>query len=153
MHFVRTVGASSGPLPAILLQPWAGLTTAELLRLAGGREPRLLPAWLCRTVIAVGHSIGRVVPELAGLVRRIEMLWLGQRQSAGAMDQAMEGFVEEWPVTLGLGESQIGCEAGSLLEGDVPITPKIVAEGEGSDPRIWGEERPIRVPSNGTRPS
>jgi UDP-N-acetylmuramyl pentapeptide phosphotransferase/UDP-N-acetylglucosamine-1-phosphate transferase/dTDP-4-dehydrorhamnose reductase len=82
--FVTRVGSSTDELPAIVLQPWEGLSVSDVLRLAGGREPRRLPAGLCKAIIAVGRAAGRVVPELAGLVRRVELMWFGQGQVPSA---------------------------------------------------------------------
>ena len=84
--FVRLVGSCTSPLSPVLLQPWEGLSTSDVIRLAGGREPWLLPAWLCSMVLAVGRRIGQVIPEVAGLVRRMELLWLGQRQAPGTLE-------------------------------------------------------------------
>jgi len=84
--FVRRVGTCSSPLPPILLQPWEGLSTSEVIRLAGGREPWLLPGWLCTMVLGVGRLIGHGIPEVAGLVRRVELMWHGQRQAPGSLE-------------------------------------------------------------------
>jgi len=77
---VHKVGVGQAMLPAIVLQPWDGLTVSDVLRLFGDREPRRLPVWMCRTVVVVARALGYVVPELAAVARRLELMWFGQRQ-------------------------------------------------------------------------
>lgn len=79
-EFVISVGVKTSAQPAIQLQPWEGLTTREVLKLAGGREPRVLPAELCRYAVRCGKFAGRFSPKAAGLARRIEVMWFGQMQ-------------------------------------------------------------------------
>lgn len=69
--------------PAILIQPWEGANVADVLSLAGGKPPIILPAWLCRTVVSAGKFVGRKIPRIAGITRRIEVMWFGQRQVEG----------------------------------------------------------------------
>jgi dTDP-4-dehydrorhamnose reductase len=77
--FVHDVGRWPEPVPSVLLQPWAGLSTAEVLRLAGGREPQHLPAVLCRALVGLGYLSSRLLRgRLDGPVRRAETLWFGQ---------------------------------------------------------------------------
>ena len=59
---------------------------SDVLRLAGGREPRQIPASLCLAIITIGRAAGRLVPEVAGLVRRVELMWFGQAQAASSLD-------------------------------------------------------------------
>lgn len=80
--FVFAVATHPTSVPAIVLQPWEGLTTAQTLLLAGGKRPILLPAGLCRAAVAVGYVAGAVLPPVNGIVRRVELMWLGQRQDA-----------------------------------------------------------------------
>lgn len=81
--FVTRVSVGNGALSPIMIQPWEGLSVGDVLRLAGGSEPRHLPSWVCRVVLACVGQVGRVVPELAGAGRRLEMMWMGQRQTSG----------------------------------------------------------------------
>lgn len=67
--------------PVIVSHPSEGLTTTSLLELLGGRKPHRLPAPLARSTVAALSATGRVIPRLSGQVRRIEMLWFGQRQA------------------------------------------------------------------------
>lgn len=80
---VREVAVATSELAPIILQPWEGLNVAQVLELAGGRRPTVLPRGLCRPVIAAGKLVGRAVPRVAGLVRRVEVMWFGQAQEAG----------------------------------------------------------------------
>ncbi|MEO5920236.1 MAG: NAD-dependent epimerase/dehydratase family protein, partial [Pseudolysinimonas sp.] len=80
--FVASVGGHPTSTPAIVLQPWEGLTTTDVLVAAGRRRPRMIPALVCRMVIGAGYLAAAVVPGLAGAVRRVELMWLGQAQDA-----------------------------------------------------------------------
>lgn len=67
--------------PAIVMHPWEGLTTADVLTLLGeGRTPHRVPAPLARAVIRGLASAARLRPGAQGLARRLEMLWFGQAQ-------------------------------------------------------------------------
>ncbi len=80
VNFITMVSVSRGALSPIMLQPWEGFTVSEVLRAASGREPRHLPSWACRALLHCVRQVGRVVPEVAGAGRRLEMMWMGQRQ-------------------------------------------------------------------------
>lgn len=83
VELVHTVGTNREPMPDVVLQPWEGLSTREVLRVAGDREPVVLPRWLCVCLLTVGRALGFVVPDLAGVVRRVELMWIGQAQIPG----------------------------------------------------------------------
>lgn len=75
--------------PRYVMHPWEGLTSRDLLVLLGqGKRPRHLPPSLARAVLVVGALIGRLVPRLRADVRRIEMLWFGQRQARSWLEDA-----------------------------------------------------------------
>ena len=42
----------------------------------------MLPFNLCRVVLAGGYAVGAVVPSMRGIVRRVELMWMGQEQDA-----------------------------------------------------------------------
>lgn len=88
VDFVGKVGSSTDDLPAIMLQPWEGLSVSDVLQLAGGRAPRQLPTVLCKTIIVIGRAAGRLVPEVAGLVRRVELMWFGQGQLGSTLGES-----------------------------------------------------------------
>ena len=68
--------------PRVSLQPWEGWTTASLLRELGGREPRHLPAGPARVLVRAGYLLSRLLGGRGrAAVRRLELVWFGQRQS------------------------------------------------------------------------
>lgn len=97
--FVAETGLHAGPVPAIVLQPWERLTVSDVLTDAGGRAPLMIPAWLCRTVLATGYFVSRILGErLHGPIRRVELMWFGQGQVPGWAESAglvPEPFVRE----------------------------------------------------------
>lgn len=72
--------------PPVVLHPWEGLTTRDLYRVFDGRRPVVLPRWLARLLVGVGHLVGRFSGAVAGVVRRVEMLWFGQAQSGSWLE-------------------------------------------------------------------
>ena len=85
---VRSLVLAAGPTPPLVLQPWEGLSAAGALERAGGRPPRVLPRWLCRTALTVAKIVTGVIPDYGGLVRRVELMWMGQRQTAAEIGPA-----------------------------------------------------------------
>ena len=84
VRFVRAVGLHQGHVPAVVLQPWEHATVAGVLEAAGGRKPLRLPAWLCRSALWAGYRLSTLAGErLHGALRRVEMMWFGQRQVPG----------------------------------------------------------------------
>lgn len=82
--FVAETGAFAGPVPALVLQPWEGLSVTDVLAAAGGAPPMVIPAWLCRPVLASGYFVSGLLGErLHGSLRRVELMWLGQEQTPG----------------------------------------------------------------------
>ncbi|MGO4680950.1 NAD-dependent epimerase/dehydratase family protein [Microbacterium sp. 2MCAF23] len=78
------LGATNESVRGIVLQPWEGFTTRRVLEAAApDRQPRMLPAWLCRTVVGMGFAAGRIVPRFTGTARRVEVMWFGQSQTPG----------------------------------------------------------------------
>jgi nucleoside-diphosphate-sugar epimerase len=84
VQFIITVGQHDGGVPAVVLQPWERSTVAGVLEAAGGRRPVRLPAWLCRSALWCGYRLSSLAGErLHGPLRRLEMMWFGQRQEPG----------------------------------------------------------------------
>ncbi|WAP52805.1 NAD-dependent epimerase/dehydratase family protein [Arthrobacter sp. ATA002] len=84
VQFIMTVGQHTGPVPAVVLQPWERATVAGVLEAAGGRTPLRLPVWLCRSALWCGYRLSALAGErLHGPLRRLEMMWFGQRQVSG----------------------------------------------------------------------
>lgn len=78
--YISHVGSAAVDVRPIMLQPWEGCSAEEVLRAAGGKAPRRLPRWVCGAVLTLARAGGRVVPEIAGAGRRLELMWLGQSQ-------------------------------------------------------------------------
>jgi nucleoside-diphosphate-sugar epimerase len=83
---ISYVATTSEEPPAVVLQPWEGLTTAGLVRLLGGREPKHIPETIARPVVASGYRVARWSGGAAGVARRLDMMWFGQRQEPGWLD-------------------------------------------------------------------
>lgn len=92
--FVVHVTDSPTRVPAVVLQPWEGATVSTVLAAAGGRNPTALPATLCRLMLRAGYAVTSLLGEhLHGSVRRVELMWFGQRQETGWAEDS--GFVLE----------------------------------------------------------
>lgn len=82
-QFMADVGSQpAASVPPIVLQPWEGLTTRDVLLAAGDRAPRMIPRIVCRALLGAGYLIGKVSPRVRGTVRRVELMWMGQAQDA-----------------------------------------------------------------------
>lgn len=67
--------------PVRVIHPWEGMTSAGLMRTLGdGRAPRVIPRALARALVSVANTLALLVPRLRADVRRVELLWFGQRQ-------------------------------------------------------------------------
>ncbi len=80
VRFIQHTGLDPRQQPVIQLQPWEGLSVSDVLRLAGGKNPAVLPRWLCRSIVRLGQLASSILPDLAGPVRRVELMWFGQKQ-------------------------------------------------------------------------
>ncbi|MCC3280885.1 NAD-dependent epimerase/dehydratase family protein [Arthrobacter caoxuetaonis] len=88
-EFTATVASYDGEVPSVVLQPWEGATVADVLRAAGGREPKRLPRWFCRASLKAGYAVSSLLGErFHGPLRRLEMMWFGQRQEPGWAEAA-----------------------------------------------------------------
>lgn len=86
--FVAEVGQFGGPVPPIVLQPWEGLSVADVLRAAGGKRPLKVPRVLCTAVLKTGYALSELAAQrLHGPIRRVELMWIGQRQTPGWAEQ------------------------------------------------------------------
>ena len=80
--------------PAVVIHPWEGLTTTDVMELLGGRAPLRVSKPFARAVVGTLTLTGNVVPRLAGTARRVEMLWFGQRQAVSWLSTV--GWVAPW---------------------------------------------------------
>ena len=85
---IAFLSTSRVPPPAIVAHPSEGLTTASVLTLLGGRRPLEIPRTLARSVVAIGMTVGRIVPSVRVNTRRVEMLWFGQSQAASWLTES-----------------------------------------------------------------
>ncbi|MCC9146546.1 MULTISPECIES: NAD-dependent epimerase/dehydratase family protein [unclassified Arthrobacter] len=84
VDFVLRVASHQGPVPAVVLQPWEQASVSSVLEAAGGRRPAHLPAWFCRLALRAGYAVSSLAGErLHGPLRRVELMWFGQRQEPG----------------------------------------------------------------------
>lgn len=67
--------------PAVVNHPWEGLSTMDVMELLGGRAPKAVPRHLAKFLVSSLELVSRAMPRLGGSVRRVEMLWFGQRQA------------------------------------------------------------------------
>ncbi len=93
---IAFVATTSETPPRVVVQPWEGLTTGELVRVLGGREPRHVPESFARGFVAAAFQLARLSTGAAGTARRLEMMWFGQRQEPGWLDA-------RWRPSQGLG--------------------------------------------------
>ncbi len=77
--FLATTGTTP---PSVVIHPWEGLSAAALMEALGDRPPHRIPRALARAVVGAGRAVGWLSPVVAANVRRVELLWLGQRQAA-----------------------------------------------------------------------
>lgn len=84
--FVLAVGSEKQQLNKILLQPWEKVSVADVLKAAGGKSPVVLPGSFCRFVIGAGYLVSKLLPRLSGAVRRVELMWFGQKQTTSDYD-------------------------------------------------------------------
>lgn len=93
-YIIRSADAPKGSL-TIDLQPWEGGTVSSVLTMAsGGKPPLVLPAALCRIVIAGGRVVSSALGgRIAGHVRRLELMWFGQAQDSSCRQLVNSGFM------------------------------------------------------------
>lgn len=91
---VENVGQSAAFLaltdlavPRIVLHPWERLSVFDLMTVLGlGRVPRNIPVPLADSAIGLASMAGRLAPVATATARRLELLWRGQEQEAGWLD-------------------------------------------------------------------
>lgn len=78
---IAYLATTSQQPPAVVVHPWEGLTSRDVMELLGGKRPILIPLWFATAVCRALESAGSRLPIVAQNARRIEMLWLGQDQA------------------------------------------------------------------------
>ena len=84
---IAFVAATSRPLPRIVLHPSEQLTTESLLWALGATRVRHVPDRLAGVVLGGLRTSARRSAGFAANTRRLEMLWYGQRQVAGWLEE------------------------------------------------------------------
>lgn len=75
--------------PPVVHHPSEGVTVTSLMTdLSGGRRPRRLPRSLASAVVRGAKLAGRAHKPTAANARRLELLWLGQRQAPSWLTEA-----------------------------------------------------------------
>ena len=76
--------ADAHDAPSIVLQPWEGLTARSVLEKFGASKPLQLPAPLCRVALCAAYAVSRRLRgRFTADLRRLEVMWFGQRQIPG----------------------------------------------------------------------
>ena len=71
--------------PSIVLQPWEGLTVRSLLACFGSGRIVGIPRAMASSALTVLWTGGRLLPAVAAVGRRLELLVFGQEQDAKAL--------------------------------------------------------------------
>ncbi len=74
--------------PPIVVHPWEGLSSLDVMELLGGKRPLILPRGVARAFCRVLETVGTFVPTIAANARRVEMLWFGQDQAESWLTSA-----------------------------------------------------------------
>lgn len=113
--FVIAIGQSGGPSKLIRLQPWEGGSVSTILSIAsGGRNPIVVPAWICRAAVRSAKSVSKLLGgRFAGPIRRVELLWFGQSQQdkSGSL-----GGPSTRKITLALGPESLPTDISPIRE-------------------------------------
>ncbi len=79
-----------------VLHPSEGATTAGVLHAMSGRRPLHIPAPVARGVLMIAKQAGRLHPRIGAQARRLEMLWFGQRQAPGWLEESSYRPITTW---------------------------------------------------------
>ena len=74
--------------PGTVIHPWEGVTTGGLMRVLGGREPRVVPTPVAKRIVNLLEMAGRLSAPIAANARRVEMMWFGQGQDGSWLTEA-----------------------------------------------------------------
>lgn len=78
ISFLATINKTP---PPVVIHPWEGLSSLDVMELLGGKQPLILPRGLALGVCRILGLAGGRVPAIAANARRVEMLWFGQGQT------------------------------------------------------------------------
>ncbi|MGH3764952.1 MAG: NAD-dependent epimerase/dehydratase family protein [Pseudonocardiaceae bacterium] len=85
---VEFLAAYKGQVPKVVLQPTGGITTKRLLELLGDHKPCHIPVSLAKLITTLLLLAGRRSASIHTLGRRVELMWLGQRQEPSWLTEA-----------------------------------------------------------------
>lgn len=85
---ISTLALSLDDPPPVVIHPWEGLTTSEVIEILGGRRPRVVPRGAARLVVRGSEVLGRGIPAVAANARRLEMLMFGQQQASSYLTRS-----------------------------------------------------------------
>lgn len=85
---VAFLATSTNLPPLIVHHPWEGLSSGDLLRALGGREPHHIPMSVARAAVRAARALERVAPMVAPNRRRMELLWFGQGVAPSWLEDA-----------------------------------------------------------------
>lgn len=105
--------------PQVVIHPWEGLSTADVMLLLGGRRPVFLPRLLASGVGRSLSLLGKALPAVAANARRIEMLWFGQRQAPSWLTRSGWTPPDGRGAWMELGRTVRARNAGNRSEGKV----------------------------------
>lgn len=85
---IAYLATSDATPPAVVIHPWEGITTGDVMTLLGNRQPLTIPRPLAQAVLSLLAHVARHAPAIAVNVRRLEMLWFGQPQAESWLTRA-----------------------------------------------------------------
>ena len=74
--------------PPVVIHPWEGLTSLDVMELLGGKRPLVLPRSVASCICRALELAGTRVSAVAANARRVEMLWFGQGQGLSWLTSA-----------------------------------------------------------------
>lgn len=98
-HLVSNVGDAIAELvvasapPRVVIQPWEGITSRELLWRLSGREPHHVNPMVARAVVTSASALGPASAAARAWARRLELVWFGQRQATSWLTRS--GFAPQ----------------------------------------------------------
>jgi len=80
---IAFVATHEGEVPPIVMQPWEGLTTLDVMEILGCRNVRHVPVGVAESILSAMRKVAGRSAKVSVMSRRLEMLWFGQRQIEG----------------------------------------------------------------------
>lgn len=93
---VATLANPAHEPPSIVLHPWEGVTTGQVLAELGGKDPRLVGRRTASASVKAAYAASRFSGRMAGQARRLDMVLFGQEQHGGWLDERMGVLDAGW---------------------------------------------------------